>query len=335
MTVTAPSNHRPTGRRRLRIATLVAATGMAAGIAVPASALAPVASPAQAVRAAADSSRTYTVGESTVRLDAERTSATVTNNDGTADITLTPKSPGPRTALDGWTYKLFVPAGKPDANPPYVSATFTDDSGEAQRKKLSFPASAGKSGTSEQDREDRRTTDDEREQHRRPGGVERIRPYTFNAGESVVQLDAEKTAATVTDGDGTRSFTLTPAAAGARKSGDGWTWKLFVPAGKPDANPPYVYATFEGRTMATLYFTANGKKPAAAATSSGADEGAAPHNNSAPQTRDIPQGSVDAGAHGADGSGIKDVQLAAGGGAAAFGAAGLGFVALRRRGDRR
>ncbi|MDG4862450.1 hypothetical protein P8605_30375 [Streptomyces sp. T-3] len=107
---------------------------------------------------------------------------------------------------------------------------------------------------------------------------------------------------------------------GPVKSGySGWTYRLFVPASKPDLNPPHVVATYRGKLMQKIYFTPTGKKPAPAT----------------PRTAMTPTGAVKAGAEpvaGQSEAGARNsnaILLASGGGAAV--AAGLGFGAMRRR----
>ncbi|WP_327355186.1 hypothetical protein [Streptomyces sp. NBC_01304] len=109
---------------------------------------------------------------------------------------------------------------------------------------------------------------------------------------------------------------------GPVKSGySGWTYRLFVPASKPDLNPPHVVATYQGKLMQKIYFTPDGKKPVPVA----------------PMNAMTPTGAVKAGAEslpveGRSNTGARNsdaILLASGGGAAV--AAGLGFGAMRRR----
>ncbi|MFE0178778.1 hypothetical protein ACFWZ2_41390 [Streptomyces sp. NPDC059002] len=88
--------------------------------------------------------------------------------------------------------------------------------------------------------------------------------YRFELeGGDDVTLDAKDTTATVKTSDGTAMGTLAPRKPGPVTSGySGWKYTLFIPASKPDLNPPHLKATFKGQTAKTLYFTPSGAKPA-------------------------------------------------------------------------
>ncbi|MFC7309422.1 hypothetical protein ACFQVC_35080 [Streptomyces monticola] len=172
--------------------------------------------------------------------------------------------------------------------------------------------------------------------------AQRAKYYVHLSGGDTVILDPAHTRAEI---GANRSYgKLTPTAPGPVTSTySGWKYRLFLPAGRPDLNPPYVEARFRGELMQKVYFTPSGKRPPSAAKSAGeftgegekeGEKGSIPEGpvetGAAPITdRTAKDGSTESSAESSAGQANSHALLYASGGAATVVGA-LGFGALRR-----